>query len=144
MKTDVESLGKVGDLIKVSDGYARNYLIPKGLAAEASSKNIKALENEKKAIAKKAEKERKNAEAMVEKFNDLTVTIARRTGEQDKLFGSVTAKDIETVLKAQGFEVSRKDIVMDDQVKTLGDFPVKIKLYPGVTASIVLKVVGEQ
>jgi large subunit ribosomal protein L9 len=144
LKTDVESLGKTGDLIKVSDGYARNYLIPKGLAAEASSTNIQTLDHEKKAIARKAEKERKIAETMLEKFSDLVLTIARRTGDQDKLFGSVTGKDIEKVLMEKGFEVNRKNIVLNEQIKSLGEFPVKIRLYPGVTATIMLKVVAEQ
>jgi len=144
LKTDVESLGKTGDLIKVSDGYARNFLIPKGFAAEASSKNIKTLEHEKEVITRKAEKERKNAEAMLEKFAGLTITIARRVGEQEKLFGSVTSKDVEKTLADQGFEVNRKDIVMDEAIKALGDFSIKIKLYPGIAAQVALKVVEEK
>lgn len=144
LKADVESLGKMGDLVKVSDGYARNYLIPKGFAAEASSKNIKTLEHEKAIITRKAEKEKKNAEAMLEKFAGLSVTISRRVGEQDKLFGSVTSKDVEKALADQGIEVNRKDIVMDDAIKALGDYSVKIKLYPGIAAQVALKVVEEK
>jgi large subunit ribosomal protein L9 len=144
LKADVESLGKMGDLVKVSDGYARNYLIPKGFAAEASSKNIKTLEHEKAIITRKAEKEKKNAEAMLEKFAGLAVTISRRVGEQDKLFGSVTSKDVEKALADQGIEVNRKDIVMDDAIKALGDYSVKIKLYPGIAAQVALKVVEEK
>lgn len=144
LKTDVESLGKMGDLVKVSDGYARNYLIPKGFAAEASSKNIKTLEHEKAVITRKAEKAKKNAEAMLEKFADLTVTISRRVGEQEKLFGSVTSKDVEKALADQGIEVNRKDIVMDEAIKALGEYSVKIKLYPGITAQVALKVVEEK
>ncbi len=141
LKTDVESLGKVGDLIKVSDGYARNFLIPKGLAAEASSKNVKSLEHDKKMISQKAEREKKQAEEVLARYAGLTITIGRRTGEQGKLFGSVTTKDIEKSLNDQGFEVNRKNIVLSEAVKGIGDYPVQIKLYPGISANIVLKVV---
>lgn len=144
LKTDVESLGKLGDLIKVSDGYARNFLIPKGLAAEASSKNIKSLEHEKKMISQRAEREKKAAEEMLAKYAGLAVTIARRTGEQGKLFGSVTNKDIEKSLTELGFEVNRKNIVLSEPVKTAGEYQVQIKLYPGIVAGIVLKVVEEE
>jgi len=95
LKEDVETLGKRGDTIKVTDGYARNYLIPKGLALEATSISARAIEHEKKLIAKRAEKEKKNAEAMLAAFSGVAVTIARKTADQEKLFGSVTTKDIE-------------------------------------------------
>ncbi len=144
LKTDVESLGKTGDLIKVSDGYARNFLIPKGFAAEASSRNIQRLEHEKAVITRKAEKEKKNAEAMLEKFSDLTLVITRRVGEQDKLFGSVTTKDIENELAEKGFQVNRKDIALGETIKSAGEYPVKIKLHPGVTATVTLKVEEEK
>ena len=143
LKADVASLGKTGDLIKVSDGYARNFLIPRGFAAEASGNNIKALENEKAVITRKAEKERKKAEEMLARFADLTITIARRVGAQSKLFGSVTTKDVEAELVAKGFEVDRKNIVLNEAIKAVGDYPVKIKLYPGIAADILLKVVEE-
>ena len=143
LKADVQSLGKTGDLVKVSDGYARNFLIPKGYAAEASSKNIKALDYEKGIITRKAEKEKKIAEELLARFADMTITIARRVGAQDKLFGSVTTKDLEADLKEKGFEIDRKNIVLNDAVKTLGDYPVKIKLYPGIAADILLKIVQE-
>jgi large subunit ribosomal protein L9 len=143
LKADVESLGKTGDLVKVSDGYARNFLIPRGFAAEASSTNVKALEREKAIITRKAEKERKNAEVLLASFAGLSVTIARRVGAQDKLFGSVTTRDIELELAAKGFQVDRKNIVLADAVKSVGEYPVKIKLHPGIAADIVLKVVEE-
>ena len=143
LKENVESLGKAGDAVKVADGYARNYLIPKGLAVEASSWSLKALEHEKKRIMKKIESERKKAELMVERLRGATCTLYRRAGEQDKLFGSVTTKDIEKSLVEQGIEIDRKMIILGEPVRSLGEFPVKIKLQPGVMAEIKITVVGE-
>jgi len=143
LKENVDSLGKAGEIIKVADGYARNYLIPKGLAVEASSWSMKALEHEKSRIMKKVETERKKAEAMVEKMRGVTCTISRRVGEQDKLFGSITTKDIESSLTAQGIEIERKMIILEEPIKSLGEFPVKIKLQPGITAEITVTVIGE-
>lgn len=144
LKENVESLGKTGDTLKVADGYARNFLIPRGLAIEAISKNIKALDHEKRLIAQKAEGERKKAESLLEKFANVTCTISRRIGEQNKLFGSVTTKDIEKELREQGFEVDRKNIILEEPIKSLGEFPVKIKLYPEVAAEIKVSVIGEE
>ena len=143
LKESFESLGKAGDAVKVADGYARNYLIPKGFAVEASSRSIKALELEKKRIMQKVESERKKAEAMIEKLKAVNCTIAQRVGEQDKLFGSVTTKDIEKSLAEQGMEINRKMIVIEEPIKSLGEFPVKIKLQPGVTTEIKITVVNE-
>ena len=144
LKDDVETLGKRGDTIKVTDGYARNYLIPKGLAMEATSISAKAIEHERKLIAKRAEKEKKNAEALLASFAGVSVSIARKTADQEKLFGSVTAKDIEKALEEKGLKVDRKQIGLDEPIKQLGEFPVKIKLYPGIVAEITVKVVEEQ
>ncbi|MGD0276441.1 MAG: 50S ribosomal protein L9 [Syntrophales bacterium] len=141
LKENVSSLGKAGDLVKVSMGYARNYLIPKGLAIEATSRNVEALEGEKKAILKKIEKEQKQSESMAEKLAGAVCTIARRVGDQDKLFGSVNVKDIEEALVAQGLEINRKNILLDEPIKALGEFPVKIKLPAGVTTEIKVSVV---
>jgi large subunit ribosomal protein L9 len=143
LKESVESLGKAGDAVKVADGYARNYLIPKGFAVEASSRSLKALELEKKRIMQKIESERKKAEAMVEKMKGVTCTISRRVGEQDKLFGSVTTKDIENSLIEQGIAIDRKMIILEEPIKSIGEFPVKIKLQPGVTTEIKITVVDE-
>ena len=143
LKENVESLGKAGDAVKVADGYARNYLIPKGLAVEASSWSLKALEHEKKRIMKKIESEKKKAELIVETLRGVTCTLYRRAGERDKLFGSVTTKDIEKSLIEQGIEIDRKMIILEEPVRSLGEFPVKIKLQPGVTAEIKITVVGE-
>ncbi len=143
LKDTVLSLGKAGEIVKVTDGYARNYLIPKGLAVEASSLSLKTLEHEKKRILQKNEIERKKAEAMVEKMQGVACTISRRVGEQDKLFGSVTTKDIEKSLMDQGIEIDRKMIILEEPIKSLGEFPVKIRFQAGIAAEIKVIVVGE-
>jgi len=143
LKEDIESLGKRGDTIKVADGYARNYLMPKGLAIAATSKSAQAIEHEKKLIAKRAEKEKKNAEALLASFAGVSVTIGRKTADQEKLFGSVTTKDVEKALADKGLKVDRKQIVLEEPIKQLGDYPVKIKLYQGIIAEITVKVAEE-
>ena len=143
LKQNIPSLGKTGDLIKVHDGYARNLLIPKGLAIEANEKNIKSFEHEKKNIMKKAEKEEKMAQDQAAKLADVTITVARKVGDQDKIFGSVTSRDIELALKEKGFNIDKKMIVHDEQIKSLGEFKVKVKIHSGVEAEIKLNVVGE-
>jgi large subunit ribosomal protein L9 len=143
LKQNIPSLGKTGDLIKVHDGYARNLLIPKGLAIEANGKNIKNFEHEKKNILKKAEKEQKAAQDQVARLADVTITIARKVGDQDKIFGSVTSRDIELALKEKGFNIDKKMIVHDEQIKSLGEFKVKVKIHSGVEAELKLNVVGE-
>jgi len=143
LKQKVESLGKAGDAVNVSDGYARNFLIPKGFAIEANFKNLSVLEREKKAILLKAEKEKKNAEALAERFKDVTCTIVRRVGEQNKLFGSANVKDIQEALLAQGLDVNRKDIVLSEPIKALGEYLVVIRLSAGVAAKINVVVAAE-
>ncbi|ABC77757.1 50S ribosomal protein L9 [Syntrophus aciditrophicus] len=144
LKENFETLGKAGEIVKVADGYARNFLIPKGIAAEANLRNIKALEHDKQNIVRKAEKERKRHESLAASLSGVTCTIARRVGEQDKLFGSVTAMDIEEALLAQNVKIDRKSIVLDEPIKAIGEFPIVIKLGAGVTAEIKVNVVPEQ
>lgn len=144
LKQNVPSLGKAGDLVKVSDGHARNLLIPKGLAVEADDKNIRAFEYEKKNVQQKALKEKALAQELASRLSELTLTLARKVGDQHKIFGSVTSKDIEAALKEKGFDIDRKMIVHDEQIKSLGEFKVKIKLTPGVEAELKLHVVGEE
>jgi len=143
LKQNVPSLGKAGDLIKVNDGYARNLLIPKGLAIEANEKNIKTLQHEKNNILQKTQKEHKTAEDLALALAKVTLTLSRKVGDQDKIFGSVTTKDIECALKDKGYEIDRKMIVHDEQIKSLGEFKIKIKLLSGVDTEIKLIVIGE-
>jgi large subunit ribosomal protein L9 len=143
LKQNVPSLGKAGDLIKVNDGYARNFLIPKNLAIEADEKNIKTFEHEKKNILHKAQKEYNTAQDLALALANLTLTFARKVGDQDKIFGSVTTKEIELALKEKGYNIDRKMIIHDEQIKSLGEFNVKIKLTAGVETEIKLIVIGE-
>jgi large subunit ribosomal protein L9 len=143
LKENVESLGKMGDVIKVADGYGRNFLIPKGLAMEASSLNLKTLEQERQSILQKAAKERKVAETLAQTLTGVTCTISRRAGEQEKLFGSVGTKDIEQALREQGLKVDKKTILLDEPIKSIGEYPVKVKLGSGMTAEIKVLVVAE-
>lgn len=143
LQQNVPSLGKAGDLVKVNDGYARNLLIPKGLAVEADDKNIRVFEDKKKNVQQKALKEKVHAQELADRLSQLTVTLARKVGDQHKIFGSVTSKDIEAALKEKGFDIDRKMIVHDEQIKSLGEFKVKIKLTVGVEAELKLHVVGE-
>lgn len=143
LRQHVETLGKAGDLVKVADGYAKNFLIPKGLATLANTKNIKAFEHEKQRILRQTEKVRQEAEAVAAKLNGVTCSIARRVGEQEKLFGSVSTTDIGNALAAQGLEIDRKNILLDEPIKTLGEFPVRIKLAGGLSAEIKVMVVAE-
>ncbi|NLN39463.1 MAG: 50S ribosomal protein L9 [Smithella sp.] len=144
LKQDIPSLGRAGDLVKVNDGYARNMLIPKGLAVEADDKNIKALEFQKKQLLQKAQKEKAAATELADRLSEINLTLTRKVGDQHKIFGSVTSKDLETALKEQGFDIDRKMIVHDEQIKSLGEFKVRIKLAAGVDAEIKVNVVGEQ
>lgn len=144
LKQNVPSLGKAGDLVKVNDGYARNLLIPKGLAIEADDKNIKAFEFEKKNILQKAQKEKAGAQDLAARLGQVTLTLSRKVGDQHKIFGSVTSKDIETALKEKGFDIDRKMIVHDEQIKSLGEFKVKIKLGTGIDTELKVNVIGEE
>jgi large subunit ribosomal protein L9 len=143
LKQNVPSLGKAGDLVKVNDGYARNLLIPKGLAVEADDKNIKAFEFEKKSSLQKAQKEKAGAMDLAARLGQVTLTLSRKVGDQHKIFGSVTSKDIEAALKEKGFDIDRKMIVHDEQLKHLGEFKVKIKLATGIDAELKVNIVGE-
>lgn len=143
LKENVPSLGKEGQVVKVSDGYGRNFLIPKGLAVEASDKNIKVLDQEKKSVEKKVEREKEQAQQMQAQLQGMECIVYRKEGDQGKLFGSVTAKDIEKALSEQGVTVDRKNIVVPEPIKSVGNYPVKIKIYPGMAAEITVIVKGE-
>lgn len=145
LKQSVPSLGKAGSIVKVNDGYGRNFLIPKGLAIEADEKNVKLFEHDKNNILKKAAKEQKIAQDLADVLSRETISIARKVGDQDKLFGSVSTKDIEAALKEKGYEIHRKMIVHEqgEHIKGLGEYKVKIKLAHDVESHITLKVIGE-
>lgn len=125
---DVPKLGKAGDVVKVKDGYARNYLIPKGFAILANQKTIKALENQRKIILAKAERERKKLESLAEKLEGFTLTVYRKKIEEDRIFGSVSLFDIVNLLKEQGIEIEKNQVLLEEPIKSLGIFEVPIKL----------------
>ncbi len=143
LKDNVASLGKAGDVVNVSNGYARNYLVPKGLALEATEANVKGLQREKGVLAARAEKEKADASVLAERIGSMSVSVARKVGEQDKLFGSVTARDIEEALAAQDVLVDRKNIILEEPLKEIGEFPVKVKLHHGVFCELTVNVVPE-
>jgi len=144
LKEDVKSLGRMGEVVNVSDGYARNYLIPKGLAVDATTKNIKALEHEKKVIELRAQKLRNQAKAEAERLSSMMLTLRAKAGEEEKLFGSITTMDIADALKAEGIEIERKKIVLDEPIKRLGEYTVSVRLHPEETAQLKIQVVKEE
>jgi large subunit ribosomal protein L9 len=139
---DFESLGFEGDIVDVSRGYARNYLVPKGIAVEATNANKKALELRKEKIITKRMKDKEDAERAKEKISQVTVTLKAKTGEEGKLYGSVTSRDIAQSLEKQGIEVDRRKIIIEDAIRSMGEFEVLIKLHPEVVARI--KVIVEK
>jgi len=144
LREDVDKLGKIGDTVKVREGYARNYLIPTKKAIEATSKNVKALEHAKKMVADRLRRLRKEATAAADRIKDLSVTVKAKAGEEGKLFGSVTSMDIAEAVRAQGLEIDRRKIVLGEPIKRIGDYTVPVKLHTDVSAEIRVSVVAEE
>ncbi len=144
LQETVEGLGHVGDLLDVSDGFARNYLLPRRKALEASSRNVKALEHVKRVSAEKARKEKLQIEGVAKKISAVSLTVTAQVGKDDKMFGSVTVKDIVEGLAEHGFEVDRRRIQLAQPIKELGTFTVPVKLHRDVTASVSVMVVKKQ
>ena len=140
---DVAHRGSAGDMLKVKDGYARNYLIPKGMAILATTENVKQLEHQKRQIQSKLNKLKKASESVAQQIESISCTIARAAGEEDKLFGSVTSADIYASLKNEGIDVDKKKILLDEPIKSLGIFTVPIKIHADVTANLKVWVVKE-
>lgn len=143
LQEDVTNLGTTGDIVKVRDGYARNYLLPRGLAVEASRRNLHVLEHQKRMAAAKREREQRQAQALNERLAAVTVVIKARAGEEDRLFGSVTNIDIEKALHTQGLAVDRRKIVLVEPIKQLGTYTVPVQLTSGVRGNITVQVVRE-
>ncbi|HOE63646.1 MAG TPA: 50S ribosomal protein L9 [Candidatus Sumerlaeota bacterium] len=137
---DVPRLGKVGDVVNVAPGHFRNFLAPRNLAVEATPENIKVLEHRKKTIQKVQAKEKSEADALASKLSALTLKVFLRAGENDRLFGSVTSADLVEKLKSAGFDVDKKKIHLPEPIKSLGEFPVEIKLHPEVTTKVTVVV----
>jgi len=144
LQENVEGVGHLGDLLDVSAGFARNYLLPRKKALEANPRNVKALEHTKRIMAEKVRKEKLELEAQAKKLSALTVTITAQVGKDDKLFGSVTAKDIADGLAAQGHTVDRRKIQLGQPIKELGTHAIPIKLHREVTATVSVVVARKQ
>jgi large subunit ribosomal protein L9 len=136
LREDVETLGRMGDLVTVSDGYARNFLIPKKKAVQATTKSVKVLEHEKRLIADQARKVKKEHEVQAEKINATPITITVQVGEEGKLFGSVTNKDIAEALSKEGIEIDKRKILLEDPLKEIGSFTIPIQIYHDVKAHL--------
>jgi len=143
LKEDIPKLGRMGQTVQVARGYGRNYLIPQGKAIQATNKNLKALEHERRLIQRKADLARKEAEGLAGKIRGLTLTLTRKVVEEDKLYGSVSVSDISQALEEAGVEIERKLIKLDEPIKSLGEFKVSVKVYHDVTAELTVQVVKE-
>lgn len=144
LQEDVEKLGTRGQVVEVARGYARNFLLPRKLGIEATQSNLKRLERIRGSLAKRTATEREAAQKIAEVLSTVTVTLARKAGEQDQLFGSVTAADIAEALDAQGYEVDRRRIQLDDPIKVVGEYQVTVKLYTDVATTIKVVVNREE
>jgi large subunit ribosomal protein L9 len=136
LRDHVEHLGRRGEIVKVADGYARNYLLPRKLALPATDSNRKWVERERKIVEAKEAEERGGAEAIATRLAALEIAISRKVGDTEQLYGSVSNQDIADVLKEKGFDVDRRKILLPDAIKTLGEFTVPVKLHRDVTAQL--------
>lgn len=143
LREDVPNLGSIGEVVRVRPGYARNFLYPRGLAVEASRKNVHELEHHKRIIAVKAERESTVAQGVAAKLDGVSVTVRARAGDEGRLFGSVTNLDLERLLGAKGFQVERRRILLEEPIKQLGTFPVVIQVGRGIRATIQVVVEAE-
>ncbi len=141
---NVDSVGQIGDLVNVAPGYARNFLLPKGLAMEAIGKNIRELEHKKRLLAQKREQMQQEMLSLAEKLNSVTITELRKVSEDDKLYGSVSATDIDKALENLGYEIPKKAIVLEQPIKQLGEFTVQVRVGAGITANVRLVIAKEE
>jgi large subunit ribosomal protein L9 len=143
LREDVENLGKGGELVEVKAGYGRNFLLPRGLAVLANPKNVRELEHQKRVADAKAAKLRASAEAVAKRLAETPITLKRKVGEQEKLYGSVTAIDLVEALAARGVQLDRRLIELAEPIKTLGEFEVPVKVHREVPARLKVKVEAE-
>lgn len=144
LREDVSNLGHRGDVVKVADGYGRNYLLPRQLAMEATAANRAVIEQMKSAAIRRSAKEKAEAEQLVVQLNAVSLVFERRVGENDHLFGSVTSSDIAQGLAAKGFDIDRRKVHLEEPLKSTGEFHVPVKLYRDVTAHVSVTVKGEE
>ena len=144
LREDVQNLGTVGDIVKVKPGFARNYLLPRGLAVIADHRNVHVLEHQKRVVADKREHDRRQAHTAAQALSSIRVTIKARAGEEGKLFGSVTNLDIEKALSEQGVSVERRRIRLDEPIKSIGEHIVPVHLGVGVDAQVTVVVEAQE
>ena len=144
LREHVDNLGRRGDVVKVADGYARNYLLPRKLALTVTDSNKRQVDRERKVVEARETEERQTAEAMASRLTQTEIVIARRVGETDALYGSVTAADVAEALAAKGLEIERRRLQLAEPIKQLGEFMVPIRLHRDVTADIKVVVVKEE
>ena len=143
LKEDVNNLGHRGDVVKVADGYGRNFLLPKKLAMEANAANKAVIEQMKASAVRRSAKEKAEAEALVAQLNTVALVFERKAGENDHLFGSVTSADIAHALEAKGFNIDRRKVQLEEPLKQVGEFHIPVKLHREVTAHVAVTVKGE-
>ena len=143
LRKNFEQLGQIGDVVDVRDGFARNFLIPRDIAYAAQKGNIRALEEEKKQLSKKRAKELQAAEKLAAELEKISVTIPVKVGEEDKIFGTVTAQMISDTLKEKGYDIDKRRIEVSEAIKSLGIYSVNVKLHPSVVAVVKVWVVRE-
>ena len=143
LREHVDNLGRRGEIVKVAAGYARNYLLPRKLALPVTEGNKRHVERERKIMETRESEEKGQAEAMASRLSLIEISIARRVGETDQLYGSVTAADIADYLKGKGFEIDRRKLILPEPIKAIGDHKVPLKLHREVTVPLVVKVVKE-
>ncbi len=143
LREDIENLGGRGEVVKVKAGYARNFLLPRGIATLATKGNVNQITKERESLLKKAATEKSTATAQADQMKDISLTFERKAGETGTLFGSVTTIDIAEALQKQGYEIDRRKIVLKDTIKETGDYTAKVKLYRDVTLDIPVKVTAE-
>ena len=144
LRDDMDNLGKSGEVVNVKEGYARNYLLPRGLAIKATASDVKRVEHEKRVIAARTAKLAKEAQAEADALSKISVSIARAVGEEDKLYGSVTSRDIAEALAEKNVKIDSKKIHLEEPIKTLGMTEVAVKVASGVSATIKVWVVKEE
>lgn len=143
LREDVENLGGRGEIVKVKSGYARNFLLPQGIATQATKGNIKQVEQERSVLLKKSATEKSTAEAQAEQMKDISLIFERKAGKDGTLFGSVTSMDIAEAINAKGYELDRRKIQLKDTIKETGDYTVHVKLHREVTVEIPVTVTAE-
>lgn len=141
LKEDVKKLGKRGDIVKVADGYGRNYLIPRGLAEEATEGSLSKLKHKKRVLERQENVRHAEAKELADKLEEKKYTISVKAGEKGRLFGSVTTMDIADAVKKAGYEIDKRKIELDDHIKALGTYEIKVKLYEDISATLKIEVV---